>query len=575
MLDHLKTEFYAPADDGAEGEATGNANFIHDFIDEDLKEGGRSYGQTVHTRFPPEPNGYLHIGHAKAVCIDFGTALKYKGLCNLRMDDTNPVKEDESFVRQIQSDIHWLGFDWGDRFFHASDYFEQMYGFAEELITKGLAFVCEMSQDEMREARGTLTEPGKESPWRNRPMEESLDLFRRMRAGEFPDGALTLRAKIDMSSGNMNMRDPVIYRISHQQHHRTGDQWCIYPMYDFAHPIEDAIEGITHSLCSLEFEDHRPLYNWVVENISAPSKPRQIEFARLNLDYTVMSKRKLRTLVEEGIVDGWDDPRMPTLSGLRRRGYTPASIRNFCERIGVSKVDSRVSLDFLEYCLREDLDQEALRAMAVLDPLKLVITNYPEGQSEKLPSENHPKREELGSHEMTFSREVWIERSDFEEVPPKKYHRLYPGNEVRLRGAYIVRCTGCDKDSEGRVTTVYAEYDPASRGGSAPDGRKVRGTIHWVDSETAVDAEVRLYNTLFSVPQPDADERDYHELINPDSVVRLEGAKIERWLYEERKKHSWQFMRQGYFVTDSKDDTDEHPVFNRAVSLKESYKPAG
>lgn len=575
MLDHLKTEFYAPADDGAEGEASGNANFIHDFIDEDLKEGGRSYGQTVHTRFPPEPNGYLHIGHAKAVCIDFGTALKYKGLCNLRMDDTNPVKEDESFVRQIQSDIHWLGFDWGDRFFHASDYFEQMYGFAEELITKGLAFVCEMSQDEMREARGTLTEPGKESPWRNRPMEESLDLFRRMRAGEFPDGALTLRAKIDMSSGNMNMRDPVIYRISHQQHHRTGDQWCIYPMYDFAHPIEDAIEGITHSLCSLEFEDHRPLYNWVVENISAPSKPRQIEFARLNLDYTVMSKRKLRTLVEEGIVDGWDDPRMPTLSGLRRRGYTPASIRNFCERIGVSKVDSRVSLDFLEYCLREDLDQEALRAMAVLDPLKLVITNYPEGQSEKLPSENHPKREELGNHEMTFSREVWIERSDFEEVPPKKYHRLYPGNEVRLRGAYIVRCTGCDKDSEGRVTTVYAEYDPASRGGSAPDGRKVRGTIHWVDSETAVDAEVRLYNTLFSVPQPDADERDYHELINPESVIRLEGAKIERWLYEERKKHSWQFMRQGYFVTDSKDDTDEHPVFNRAVSLKESYRLAG
>ena len=575
MLDHLKTEFYAPADDGTEGEATGNANFIHDFIDEDLKEGGRSYGQTVHTRFPPEPNGYLHIGHAKAICIDFGTALKYKGLCNLRMDDTNPVKEDEAFVRQIQSDIHWLGFDWGDRFYHASDYFEQMYGFAEELITKGLAFVCEMSQDEMREARGTLTEPGKESPWRNRPMEESLDLFRRMRAGEFPDGALTLRAKIDMSSGNMNMRDPVIYRISHQQHHRTGDQWCIYPMYDFAHPIEDAIEGITHSLCSLEFEDHRPLYNWVVENISAPSKPRQIEFARLNLDYTVMSKRKLRTLVEEGIVDGWDDPRMPTLSGLRRRGYTPASIRNFCERIGVSKVDSRVSLDFLEYCLREDLDQEALRAMAVLDPLKLVITNYPEGQSEKLPSENHPKREELGSHEMTFSREVWIERSDFEEVPPKKYHRLYPGNEVRLRGAYIVRCTGCDKDSEGRVTTVYAEYDPESRGGSASDGRKVRGTIHWVDSETAVDAEVRLYNTLFSVPQPDADERDYHELINPESVVRLEGAKIERWLYEERKKHSWQFMRQGYFVTDSKDDTDEHPVFNRVVSLKESYRPAG
>lgn len=548
-------------------------NFIHDFIDEDLKEGQRSYGQTIHTRFPPEPNGYLHIGHAKAVCIDFGTALKYNGLCNLRMDDTNPVKEDEHFVNAIKEDIHWLGFDWEDRFYHASDYFEQMYQYAEELIQKGLAYVCEQTQEEIRESRGTLTTPGVPSPYRNRSVEENLDLFRRMRKGEFEDGSKTLRAKIDMASGNMNMRDPVIYRISHQTHHRTGDTWCIYPMYDFAHPIEDAIEGITHSLCSLEFEDHRPLYNWVIENISSPSKPRQIEFARLNLDYTVMSKRKLRTLVEEGIVDGWSDPRMPTLSGLRRRGYTPKSIRNFCERIGVSKVDSLVSYDFLEFCLREDLNDSAFRAMAVLDPLKLVITNYPEGQSEELPTENHPNHEEMGTHNVRFSREVWIERSDFEEDPPKKYHRLYPGNEVRLRGAYVVRCTGCVKDEQGRIQYVTAEYDPATRGGSTPDGRKVRGTIHWVDAEDGVNAEVRLYDKLFTVQQPDQDERDYRDLINPESLQVLKDCKIERWLCEHRKDHAWQFMRQGYFVCDNADDTDDHPVFNRAVSLKDSYKP--
>lgn len=550
-----------------------NDNFIYDFIDEDLKEGQRSHGATIHTRFPPEPNGYLHIGHAKAICIDFMTALKYNGLCNLRMDDTNPVKEDEHFVDQIKKDIHWLGFDWGDRFYHASDYFETMYQCAEALIQKGLAFVCDMTQQEVHDARGTLTEPGTESPYRNRSVEENLDLFHRMRAGEFEDGSRTLRAKIDMSSGNMNMRDPVIYRITRQEHHRTGNQWCIYPMYDFAHPIEDALEGITHSLCSLEFEDHRPLYDWVVENCPLPSKPRQIEFARLNLGYTVMSKRKLRTLVEEGIVTGWDDPRMPTLSGLRRRGFTPLSIRNFIERVGVSKVASFVSADFLEFCLREDLNENAWRSMAVLDPVKLVITNYPEGQSEICQTENHPDQPEWGQHPMSFSRELWIERSDFEEDPPKKYHRLYPGNEVRLKAAYVVRCTGCEKDDQGRVTTVYAEYDPDTFGGQTPDGRKVRGTIHWVDCATAVDAEVRLYDKLFTVENPDQDERDYRELINPESLVVKSEAKIEKWLADNRHEHAFQFMRQGYFVVDSEDDQPDHPVFNRAVSLKDSYKP--
>lgn len=551
----------------------GNANFIHDFIDEDLKEGQRSYGQRIHTRFPPEPNGYLHIGHAKAICIDFGTALKYNGLCNLRMDDTNPVKEDVEFVDAIKEDIHWLGYDWGDRFYYASDYFEQMYDYAVELIQKDLAFVCEQSQEEIRENRGSLTSPGTPSPWRNRPKEESLELFRRMRAGEFPDGSLTLRAKIDMASGNINLRDPVIYRISHQRHHRTGNDWCIYPMYDFAHPIEDAIEGITHSLCSLEFEDHRPLYDWVVNHISAPAKPRQIEFARLNLDYTVMSKRKLRALVEEGLVDGWDDPRLPTLCGLRRRGYTPASIRNFCERIGVSKVDSRVSYDFLEFCLREDLNDSARRGMAVLDPVLLEISNYPEEKSEEIEQPNHPEHEEFGVHTQRFSRLLYIERSDFEEDPPKKYHRLTPGQEVRLRGAYIVRCTGCEKDESGRVTRVYAEYDPETRGGSAPDGRKIRGTIHWVDASSSVEAEVRLYDKLFIDSNPDASEADYHERLNPDSLTVMKGCRLERWLYENRKAWPWQFMRQGYFVADSKDDRDENPVFNRAVDLKSSYRP--
>ncbi len=549
-------------------------NFIHDFIDQDLAEGGQYEGQTVHTRFPPEPNGYLHIGHAKAIYIDFGTAAKYGGLCNLRMDDTNPTREDVEYVEAIKDDVHWLGYDWGDRFYYASSYFEKMYEFAVELIEKGLAYVCELSAEQIRETRGTLTEPGQNSPYRDRPVDENLDLFRRMRDGEFATGQMTLRAKIDMNSGNINMRDPVIYRIAHEAHHRTGTEWCIYPMYDFAHPLEDALEGITHSLCSLEFEDHRPLYDWFIEHCSVPHKPRQIEFARLNIEHTVMSKRKLRTLVEEKIVDGWDDPRMPTICGLRRRGYTPQSIRNFCERIGISKVDSVVSHDFLEFCLREDLNEHALRASAVLDPIKLIITNYPDEKTEDMEVENFPYKPELGSHTMKFSKEVWIERNDYAVDPPKKYHRLYAGNEVRLRGAYIVKCTGHQEDENGNIIAVTAEYDPASQGGKAADGRKIRGTIHWVSCEDAVEAEIRVYENLFSVADPDGSDSDYRDLINPDSLRVIDNAKLEPWLLlPENKDQSFQFLRQGYFIQDSKDSTSEKPVFNRTVSLRETYKP--
>ncbi|MDO5738288.1 MAG: glutamine--tRNA ligase/YqeY domain fusion protein [Eubacteriales bacterium] len=549
-------------------------NFIHEMIEEDIAPGGQYAGQTVHTRFPPEPNGYLHIGHAKALYIDFATAEKYGGVCNLRMDDTNPVKEDERYVQALKDDIHWLGFDWGDRFYHASDYFEEMYGYACELIEKGLAFVCEMSPEEVREAHGTLTEPGRPSPWRDRPIEESLDLFARMRAGEFPAGKLTLRAKIDMSSGNMNMRDPVIYRISYEHHHRTGDKWCIYPMYDFAHPLEDAIEGITHSLCSLEFEDHRPLYNWVIENCSVPSKPRQIEFARLNLEQTMMSKRYLRQLVEEGLVDSWDDPRMPTLRGLRRRGYTPQAIRNFIERIGVSKVDSLVALDFLEYCLREDLDEHALRMMVVKDPIELIITNYPEDKRDKVSLSNHPKRPELGEHEHHFSKRVWIERDDFMVDAPRKYHRLTPGQEVRLRGAYVVKCTGYEETPEG--LKVYAEYDPESFGGKTADGRKIRGTIHWVEAQSAKDVELRLYEPLFTSAKPQEELAAGTLEINPNSRQIIKGAKAEPALIEavgKKPEAAFQFMRIGYFVADSVDYSPETPVFNQAVSLRSSYKP--
>jgi glutaminyl-tRNA synthetase len=547
-------------------------NFIEAFVEEDIGPGGQYEGMQVHTRFPPEPNGYLHIGHCKALCIDFGTAEKFGGICNLRMDDTNPTKEDTEYVEAIKEDIRWLGFTWDDRFYYASQYFDKMYECAEDLIRKGLAYVCELTPEQMREYRGDLTTPAR-SPYRDRPIEESLDLFRRMKAGEFPNGAMTLRAKIDLASGNFNMRDPAIYRINHMPHHATGDKWCIYPMYDFAHPIEDAMEHITHSLCSLEFEAHRPLYNWVVEHCDLPSKPRQIEFARLGINYTVMSKRKLRKLVEDGRVAGWDDPRMPTLCGLRRRGYTPHSIRSFCERIGVAKAASTVEYAFLEHCLREDLNDSATRTMAVLHPLRLTVTNYPEGQTEIFEVENHPNHPEMGKREIPFSRDLWIEQDDFMEEKVGKFFRLFPGNEVRLKGAYVVKCTGCVKDADGNVTEVLCEYDPASRGGDPADGRKVKSTIHWVEANEAVDAEVRLYSNLFTDPDPDAADKDFLECLNPDSLEILTGCKIERALAAARAPESYQFMRLGYFCPDSKDSTPEHPVFNRSVSLKDSYKP--
>lgn len=552
-------------------EAEENNNFIKDIVKEEIKPGGRCYGQKVHTRFPPEPNGYLHIGHAKAICIDFGMAEKFGGICNLRMDDTNPSKEEVEYVDAIKEDIKWLGFDWEDRFYFASDYFEDMYNFACELIEKGLAYVCEMTPEEVKANRGDLTKPAV-SVYRERPIAESLDLFKRMRAGEFDDGKMTLRAKIDLASGNFNMRDPVLYRISHAHHHRTGDNWCIYPMYDYAHPIEDAMEGITHSLCSLEFEDHRPLYEWVINNISAPSKPRQIEFARLGINHTVMSKRKLRTLVEKGFVSGWDDPRMPTLSGLRRRGYTPASLRNFCERIGVSKVNSTVDYGFLEHCLREDLNQNASRVMAVLRPIKLIITNYPEDKIETFEVENNPNKPEDGTREITFSRELFIEADDFMQEPVKGYFRLFPGNEVRLKSTYIVRCTGCKTDENGSVQEVYAEYDPATRGGNTPDGRKVKGTIHWVDAKTAINAEVRLYNNLFTVLEPESGEKEFIEYVNPDSLEVLTDCKVEKSLEKASAPSSFQFMRLGYFCVDSVDSVPGKLVFNRSVSLKDGFK---
>ena len=554
-------------------------NFIDAFIIEDLSEGQTYEGKQVHTRFPPEPNGYLHIGHCKALTIDFGTAEHFGGICNLRMDDTNPAKEDTEFVDAIQEDIHWLGFDWDDRFYYGSDYFEQTYEYAIELIKKGLAYVCELTPEQFREYRGDTTRPAV-SPWRDRPIEENLDLFQRMRNGEFEEGQYTLRAKIDLASGNFNMRDPVIYRIRYIEHHRQGTKWCIFPMYDFAHPIQDAIEGITHSLCSLEYEDHRPLYDWVVNNVSIPyHKPRQIEFARLGINYTVMSKRKLRKLVEEKYVSGWDDPRMPTLCGLRRRGYTAPSIRTFCEKIGVSKVPSTVDWALLESCLRDDLNANARRVMAVLEPVKLTITNYPEGQSEMLTVENNPLKPEDGSREVSFSRNLWIESDDFMEVPAPKYKRMHPGYEVRLKGAYLVTCTGCVKDENDKVVEILAEYDPESRGGDPADGRKVKGaTIHWVDANTAADAEVRLYDYLFSDPEPDGPDKDFLEHLNPDSLKVLSGCKVEAYLatipMPEKGKTSegFQFMRQGYFVLDNKDAAPGKLVFNRAVALKESFK---
>ena len=556
-------------------ETTESRNFIHAFIDEDIAEGGQYAGMRVHTRFPPEPNGYLHIGHCKALTIDFGTAEKYGGLCNLRFDDTNPAKEDTEFVEAIQEDIHWLGFDWDDRMYYGSDYFEKTYELAIGLIKRGLAYVCELTPEEFREYRGSIGVPAR-SPWRDRPIEENLDLFQRMRNGEFPEGKYTLRAKIDLASGNFNMRDPVIYRIRHMHHHRQGDKWCIYPMYDFAHPIQDALEGITHSLCSLEFENHRPLYNWVVENVSVPHIPRQIEFARLGIDHTVLSKRYLRALVEQGYVDGWDDPRMPTLCGLRRRGFTPASIRNFCERVGVAKSPNTIPLAFLDFCLREDLNETAQRVMAVLKPVKLTITNYPEGQTETVTVENNPNRPEDGTREVSFSRNLWIEADDFLAVPVPKYKRLYPdGPECRLKGAYLIKCTGCVTDEHGNVTEILATYDPESRGGDPADGRKVKGaTIHWVDAATAVDAEVRQYENLFQAVNPDTSSMEaLVKDMNPHSLEVLTGCKVEASLADAKAPMSFQFMRLGYFCPDSKDCRPDHLVFNRSVSLKDSFKP--
>ena len=544
-------------------------NFIEQIIEKDLAEG--KY-ETICTRFPPEPNGYLHIGHAKSILLNYGLAQKYGGTFHMRFDDTNPTKEKTEFVESIKEDIQWLGADWGEHLYFASDYFDQMYECAVKLIKKGKAFVCDLTAEQMREYRGTLTEPGKESPYRNRSVEENLELFENMRAGKYQDGEKVLRAKIDMASPNINMRDPILYRVARMTHHNTGDKWCIYPMYDFAHPIEDAIEGITHSICTLEFEDHRPLYDWVVRELEYENPPRQIEFARLGINNTVMSKRKLRELVEKNYVSGWDDPRMPTLCGLRRRGYTPKSIRSFIEQIGVSKVNSIVEYGFLEHCLRDDLNETAERTMCVLKPVKLVITNYPEGQSEEFEVENNPNRPEDGTRKVTFSRELYIEETDFMEEPVKKYQRLYPGNEVRIKSAYIVKCTGCKKDENVNVVEVYAEYDPETKGGNTPDGRKVRGTIHWVDANNCLDAEVRLYDNLFTVPDPDTGDRNFLDYLNENSLEVLTGCKAEKNIAGATAPKSYQFMRHGYFCIDNKDSLPEHLVFNRSVSLKDSFK---
>lgn len=544
-------------------------NFVFESIKKDISPEGRFVGKTVHTRFPPEPNGYLHIGHAKAICIDFGAAKKFGGMCNLRMDDTNPSKEDVEYVDSIKQDVKWLGFDWDDRFYYASDYFDIMFENACHLIKNGLAYVCELSAEEVKKNRGDASTPAI-SPYRNRPSEESLELFIRMKNGEFPDGKMTLRAKIDLASGNFNMRDPVIYRINHSIHHRTGSKWCIYPMYDYAHPIEDAVEGITHSLCSLEFEDHRPLYEWVIDNSILENRPRQIEFARLNINNTVMSKRKLRKLVEEGFVSGWDDPRLPTISGLRRRGYTPASIRNFCEKIGVSKVISTVEYAFLEHCLRDDLNAKAQRVMAVLEPIKLIVTNYPENKTEEFEIENNPNDENAGKRKISFSRELYVDAADFMEEPIKKYFRLFPGNEVRLKSAYVVKCTGCKKDENRKVVEIYCEYDPDSRGGNTSDGRKVKGTIQWVDAKTAVDATVNLYDNLFTVPEPEAEE-NFMDVLNKNSLKVVKNCKMEKYLSNASIGESYQFMRIGYFCLD-KNSTKKDLIFNLSVNLKDSFK---
>ena len=544
------------------------SNFIEEFINEDLAEGKVG---TVHTRFPPEPNGYLHIGHCKALVIDFGTAKKYGGLCNLRMDDTNPAKEDTEYVDAIKEDIHWLGFDWGDRFFYGSDYFEKDYEYAVELIKKGLAYVCELTADQMEEYRGDLTHPAR-SPWRERPIEESLDLFERMKNGEFPDGKYTLRAKIDLESGNFWMRDPVIYRIKHASHHRYGTKWCIYPTYDFAHPIQDALEGITHSLCSLEFEIHRPLYNWVVEHVSVPSKPRQIEFARLNITYTVLSKRFLRSLVESGKVDGWDDPRMPTLRGLRRRGFTGESIVDFITKVGVSKADSLVDIRFLDACIRDELNEIAPRRVAVLNPIKVVVDNYPEGKEEFFELPNHPQKPEMGTRKLKFTREIYIDAEDFAEVPPPKFFRMKPDGEVRLMGGYIVKCTGVEKNPDGTIKEIHCTADLETGNGNPADGRKIKGTIHWLSASDAIDSTVVLYNNLLTLEEPSKlpEGKEYSDYLNPESRIVLNGCKLEPSLADAKPGEKFQFVRTGYFCVDTKDPG----VFNRTVTLKDGFKPA-
>jgi glutaminyl-tRNA synthetase len=561
--------------------AAPSQDFIREIVAADVaagKNGGR-----VITRFPPEPNGYLHIGHAKAICLDFGVAQEFGGHCNLRFDDTNPVKEDVEYVDSIKDDVKWLGFQWHEREYYASDYYEQLYQFAEDLIRKGVAYVDSLSADEIREHRGTLTEPGTDSPYRTRGVDENLALFRRMRAGEFADGAHVLRAKIDMRSPNITMRDPVLYRIRHAHHHRTGDAWCIYPMYDYAHPLSDAIEGVTHSLCTLEYVDHRPLYDWAIEHTASARRtlgeggPKQYEFARLNLNYTVMSKRKLLQLVEQQHVTGWDDPRMPTVSGLRRRGYTPESIRDFCARVGVAKKENVIDVGLLEHCVREDLNRRAPRAMAVLRPLKLVLTNYPDGHVEDMTIANHPEDTALGSRQVPFSREIFIERDDFMEDPPKKFFRLAPGREVRLRSAYLVTCTEVIKDGAGEIIELRGTYDPATRGGDAPDGRKVKATLHWVSAPHAVDAEVRLYDRLFTLEDPEGAAAragtDFTAILNPHSLDVLKGAKVERSLATVAAGARYQFERQGYFAVDP-DSRPAAPVFNRTVSLKDSWAKA-
>ena len=541
------------------------SNFIHDFIDEDLAAGVKSH---VQTRFPPEPNGYLHIGHAKALCIDFSTAEKYNGICNLRFDDTNPSREDVEYIDAIKEDIKWLGFRWENVFF-ASDYFDFVYECAIKLIRDGKAYVDDLSADEIREYRGTLTEPGKESPYRNRSVEENLDLFKRMTDGEFGNGEKVLRAKIDMSSPNLNMRDPVIYRISHVSHHQTGDKWCVYPMYDFAHPLSDAKEGVTFSLCSLEFENHRPLYNWVVEQIGFNEPPRQIEFARLNINYCVTSKRKLLEMVNKGIVSGWDDPRMITLCGMRRRGYSAAAVRDFIDRVGVSKADSTVDYGLLEACVRDVLNAKAPRAMAVLRPLKVIIDNYPEGQSEEFDVELHPEHPEFGTRKVTFSRELYVEQDDFMAEPVKKYFRLFPGNEVRFKSAYFVKCNSYETDEDGNVTCLHCTYDPESRGGNSPDGRKVKGTIHWVNANDCKECEVRLYDRLFNAEEP-GKNGDYIDDLNPNSLEVIENCLLEGGFEDAKPGDTFQFMRNGYFCVD-KDSTEDKLVFNRTVALNSSW----